>query len=56
MKILITGGARFIGRHLCDKYTKERHTVSEEDVEYVIEDVRNFLSCTIKEAWKWCIK
>ena len=27
MKLLITGGAGFIGSHLCDKYTKERHTV-----------------------------
>ena len=27
MKILITGGAGFVGSHLCDKYTKERHTV-----------------------------
>ena len=27
MKILITGGAGFIGSHLCDKYTKEGHTV-----------------------------
>ena len=27
MKILITGGAGFIGSHLCDKYTKEGDTV-----------------------------
>jgi len=27
MKVLITGGAGFIGSHLCDKYTKEGHTV-----------------------------
>ncbi len=27
MKILITGGAGFIGSHLCDKYTIEGHTV-----------------------------
>lgn len=27
MKILITGGAGFIGSHLSDKYTKEGHTV-----------------------------
>lgn len=27
MKILITGGAGFIGSHLCEKYTKEGHTV-----------------------------
>ena len=27
MKILITGGAGFIGSHLCDRYTKEGHTV-----------------------------
>ena len=27
MKILITGGAGFIGSHLCDKYTREGHTV-----------------------------
>lgn len=27
MKILITGGAGFIGSHLCDKYTKDGHTV-----------------------------
>ena len=27
MKLLITGGAGFIGSHLCDKYTKEGHTV-----------------------------
>src|SRR3972149_11635878 len=27
MRILITGGAGFIGSHLCDKYTKENHTV-----------------------------
>jgi len=27
MKILITGGAGFIGSHLCDKYAKEGHTV-----------------------------
>jgi UDP-glucose 4-epimerase len=27
MKILITGGAGFIGSHLCDKYTKEGHRV-----------------------------
>lgn len=27
MRILITGGAGFIGSHLCDKYTKEGHTV-----------------------------
>ncbi len=27
MKILITGGAGFIGSHLCDKYTSEGHTV-----------------------------
>lgn len=28
MKILITGGAGFIGSHLCDKYVKDGHTVS----------------------------
>ncbi len=27
MKLLITGGAGFIGSHLCDKYTKAGHTV-----------------------------
>lgn len=27
MKILITGGAGFVGSHLCEKYTKEGHTV-----------------------------
>lgn len=27
MKMLITGGAGFIGSHLCDKYTKAGHTV-----------------------------
>ncbi len=27
MKILITGGAGFIGSHLCDKYTEEGHSV-----------------------------
>ncbi|MCK4792346.1 MAG: GDP-mannose 4,6-dehydratase [Desulfobacteraceae bacterium] len=27
MKILITGGAGFVGSHLCDKYTQEGHTV-----------------------------
>jgi UDP-glucose 4-epimerase len=27
MKILITGGAGFIGSHLCEKYTKDGHTV-----------------------------
>ena len=27
MKILITGGAGFIGSHLCDKYTREGHSV-----------------------------
>ena len=27
MKMLITGGAGFIGSHLCDKYTNEGHTV-----------------------------
>jgi len=27
MKILITGGAGFIGSHLCEKYTKEGHNV-----------------------------
>jgi len=27
MKILITGGAGFIGSHLCDKYTREGHIV-----------------------------
>lgn len=27
MKILITGGAGFIGSHLCDKFTKDGHTV-----------------------------
>ncbi len=27
MKIIITGGAGFVGSHLCDKYTNEGHTV-----------------------------
>jgi len=27
MKMLITGGAGFIGSHLCDKYTKKDHIV-----------------------------
>lgn len=27
MRMLITGGAGFIGSHLCDKYTKEGHNV-----------------------------
>jgi len=27
MRILITGGAGFIGSYLCEKYTKEGHTV-----------------------------
>jgi len=27
MKILITGGAGFVGSHLCEKYVKEGHTV-----------------------------
>lgn len=27
MRLLITGGAGFIGSHLCEKYTKEEHTV-----------------------------
>jgi len=27
MKILITGGAGFVGSHLCDKYTQDGHTV-----------------------------
>lgn len=50
MKILITGGAGFIGSHLCDKYTKEGHTVFCSDnlisgnlmnVRYLL-DYRNF--------------
>jgi len=27
MRILVTGGAGFIGSYLCEKYTKEKHTV-----------------------------
>ena len=27
MKLMITGGAGFIGSHLCDKYAREGHTV-----------------------------
>lgn len=27
MRILITGGAGFVGSHLCEKYVKEKHTV-----------------------------
>jgi UDP-glucose 4-epimerase len=27
MRILITGGAGFVGSHLCEKYTRENHTV-----------------------------
>jgi UDP-glucose 4-epimerase len=27
MRVLITGGAGFVGSHLCDKYTKEGHVV-----------------------------
>lgn len=27
MRMLITGGAGFLGSHLCDKYTKEGHTL-----------------------------
>jgi UDP-glucose 4-epimerase len=27
MNILVTGGAGFVGSHLCDKYTREGHTV-----------------------------
>ena len=27
MNYIISGGAGFIGSHLCDKYVKEKHTV-----------------------------
>jgi len=47
MKILITGGAGFIGSHLCDKYTKEGHTVLCLDnfISGDLTNVRHLLDC-----------
>lgn len=47
MKILITGGAGFIGSHLCEKYTKEKHTVLCMDnfMSGNLANVRHLLDC-----------
>ena len=47
MKMLITGGAGFIGSHLCEKYTKEGHTVLCLDnfLSGNLNNVRHLLDC-----------
>jgi UDP-glucose 4-epimerase len=47
MKMVITGGAGFIGSHLCDKYTKEGHTVICLDnfISGNLTNIRHLLDC-----------
>lgn len=47
MKILVTGGAGFVGSHLCEKYTKEGHTVLSLDnfLNGNLTNVRPLLDC-----------
>lgn len=47
MKILITGGAGFIGSHLCEKYAAENHVVLCLDnfMSGNLSNIRTLLSC-----------
>jgi UDP-glucose 4-epimerase len=47
-RILITGGAGFIGSHLCDRYTKEGHTILCLDnfLTGNLVNIRHLLSCS----------
>lgn len=47
MKMVITGGAGFIGSHLCDKYTREEHTVICLDnfISGNLANIRHLLDC-----------
>jgi UDP-glucose 4-epimerase len=51
MKILITGGAGFIGSHLCDKYTQEGHTVLCLD-NFISGNVTNIRPLTFRRNFK----
>jgi UDP-glucuronate 4-epimerase len=44
VKILVTGGAGFIGSHLCERLLQERHEVT------VVDDLNDFYSPAAKEA------
>src|SRR5437899_10846886 len=44
MKILITGGAGFIGSHLCERLLGDGHLVT------IVDDLNNFYSPEIKRA------
>jgi UDP-glucuronate 4-epimerase len=50
MKILVTGGAGFIGSHLCERLLREGHEVS------IIDDLNDFYSPEIKRANLACVQ